>query len=189
MIMNSDQMNSIAIELVENPNEAQKKQIHKLQLEVFSYIDEQEAKEDFYHPESAHVLACLDDELVAWAGIHITKQVFQDKEIKLGGYGIGVATNYQGQGIGSLVSKTAMDYLRDNGIEVAFLSVDLNNPVSLALHRKNGFVILPQKFSWTNANGYLQEDNGAMIAPVNSQELFEFILNGNEVLYVGNGYW
>lgn len=182
-------MNSIVIELIENPNEAQKKQIHELQLEVFSYIDDQEAKEDFYHPESAHVLAYFGDKLVAWAGVHIVEQTFQGISIKLGGYGICVHTNYQGQGIGSTVSKRAMEYLQNNGVDVAFLSVDLEKEVPLALHKKNGFVTLSQKFSWTNSKGQLKEDSGAMIAPVNSQELFEFILNGNEVLYVGNGYW
>jgi len=185
---NIQQINPI-IKLVEKPNKTQKKQIYKLQQEVFSYIDEKEAKEDFYHLESAHVLAYLGDELVAWAGVHTTQQVFQDRSIKLGGYGICTRTNYQGQGIGSLVSKKAMEYLQGNGVEVAFLSVDLEKEASIAFHKKNGFVMLSQKFSWTNSNGKLREDNGAMIAPVNSQEIFEFILKGKEILYVGNGYW
>jgi ribosomal protein S18 acetylase RimI-like enzyme len=82
-----------------------------------------------------------------------------------------------------------MEYLKNNGVEVAFLSVDLDNESSIAFHKKNGFVMLPQKYSWTNSSGELKEDKGAMIAPVNSQELFNYILKTNKVLYVGNGYW
>lgn len=188
--MSNDQfINSITIKVVEKPSQTQIIEIFKLQQEVFSYIDEKEAKEDFYHPESAHVLAYLGDDLVSWAGAHISQQLFQDKSIRLGGYGICTHTNYQGQGIGSLVSKKAMEYLKDSGVEVAFLSVDLDNESSIALHKKNGFVMLSQKYSWTNSNGELKEDKGAMIAPVHSQELFQYILKGNEVLYVGKGYW
>ena len=188
-MLGNQQVNSNVIKLLENPNQTQKKRIYQLQQEVFSYIDEREAQEDFYHPESVHVLAYFGDELVAWAGVHITQQIYQDRSIKLGGYGICTHTNYQGQGIGSLVSKKAMEYLKDSGVEVAFLSVDLDNESSIAFHKKNGFVMLPQNYSWTNYNGESKEDSGAMIAPVNSQGLFELILNGNEVLYVGNGYW
>jgi GNAT superfamily N-acetyltransferase len=188
-MLNNKNTNSITIKLVEKPSENQNKEIYKLQRVVFSYIDEKEATEDFYHPVSAHVLAYLGDELVGWACVHITQQIFQDKRIKLGGYGICTHTNYQGQGVGSLVSKKAMEYLKDNGVEVAFLSVDLDKETSIAFHKKNGFVMLPQNYSWTNVSGQLKEDRGAMIAPVNSQELFEYILKENEVLYVGNGYW
>jgi hypothetical protein len=112
---NNRLINSIAIKLVEKPSQTQKKQIFRLQQEVFSYIDEKEAKEDFYHPESAHVLAYLGDDLVSWAGVHISQQVFQDKSIKLGGYGICTHTNYQGQGIGSLVSKKPWSILKIMG--------------------------------------------------------------------------
>jgi ribosomal protein S18 acetylase RimI-like enzyme len=181
--------NSIIVELVKKPNKAQKEQIAKLQQEVFSHIDEKEIKEDFYHPESAHVLAYLDNELVAWAGVHTTQQIFQGKSIRLGGYGICVHCNYQGRGIGSLISKKAMEYLKNEGIEVAFLSVDLDKKASVAFHKKIGYKLLSRKFSWTNSKGELKEDYGGMIAPLNSQELFEFIKNGNDVLSVGNGCW
>ena len=171
-MLNNQQVNAVTIELVEHPNLVQEEQIRKLQEKVFSYIDEKEVKEDFYHP----------------AGVHMTEQLFKDKKIKLGGYGICVDTDYQGKGIGSLVSKKAMEYLKENGVEVAFLSIDPTNKLSLALHRKNGFIVFQRKFCWTNSNGLLMEDDGAMIAAVNSKELFEFILNSSQALYVGNRY-
>jgi hypothetical protein len=37
--------------------------------------------------------------------------------------------------------------------------------------------------------GQLTEEQGGMIAPVNSQELFEHVLNGSSKRYVGSGYW
>lgn len=63
------------------------------------------------------------------------------------------------------------------------------NKVSVKLHQKNGFVMLPRKFSWTNSKGELKTDFGGMIAPINSEKLFEYVLHGSEIFYVGNGYW
>ena len=175
--------------VLEKLTEEQAEAVSDLKKLVFNNVSHEEAIEDFYHQESAHVLAYIGNELVGWAGVHETKQVFEDIIIRLGGYGICTHLDWRRKGIASKISMEAMKFLKENGCEVAFLSVDPVNTASVKLHQKNGFSILPRYYSWTNSRGQLKQDDGGMISPVNSQELFEYILNGTDVLYVGNGYW
>ncbi len=170
-------------------SDEQEQAVTSLQKLAFTSVSEEETEEDFYHPKSAQVLAYIGRELVGWSGIHETEQNFEGKKIRLGGYGICTHPKWQKRGVAGKVSQAAMDFLKDKGCEVAFLSVDSSNMVSIRLHQKNGFVMLSRDFSWTNSKGEVKQSDGGMIAPVNSQELFEHILSGKEVLYVGNGYW
>lgn len=183
------QRNKIDIVVAKTLLDEQKQIVSTLQKLAFTGVNEQEVQEDFYHPKSAHVLAYIGEELVGWAGIHETEQVFEGKNVKLGGYGICTHPKWQRKGIASKVSCTALDFLKNRGCEVGFLSIDLENTASIKLHQKNGFVMLPRKFSWINSKGELKQDNGGMIAPINSHKLFEQILKGKEVLFIGGGYW
>jgi GNAT superfamily N-acetyltransferase len=179
----------LALLVTEKLSPEQELAVAELQRLAFTDVEDDEAEEDFYHPESAQVLAYVGHQLVGWAGIHETAQEYEGKKIRLGGYGICTHPHWQRKGIGRRVSRKAMDFLEDKGCEVAFLSVNLADEGSIRLHQKNGFVMLPQPFSWTNALGENEQDMGGMIAPVNSRELFEHVLNGKDALYVGNGYW
>ncbi|QQS38760.1 GNAT family N-acetyltransferase [Candidatus Woesebacteria bacterium] len=181
--------NHIELLVVEKLTADQQRDVAYLQKIAFPDVSDEEDEEDFYHHKSAHILAYLDGKLVGWAGIHETEQIFEEKRIKLGGYGICTHPNYWGKGIAGKVSQKAMDYLTNKRCEVGFLSVDFNNEVSLRLHKKHDFVMLHRKFSWTNSKGELKKDTGGMIAPISSRELFKYILEGKDTLYVGNGYW
>ncbi|MBL7078172.1 GNAT family N-acetyltransferase [Candidatus Shapirobacteria bacterium] len=184
-----EKIGRIKVSVVEKLTKEQEEAVKGLQKLAFTEVDDREAEEDFYHPVSIQVLAYIENELVGWAGVHETKQDFEGKKIKLGGYGICTHPSYQRKGIASEVSKNAMESLKKNGVEVAFLSVDPSNTASVKLHEKSGFILLPRMFSWTNVHGELKESDGGMIAPVNSQELFESVFNGSSTLYVGSGYW
>jgi ribosomal protein S18 acetylase RimI-like enzyme len=152
-------------------------------------VDEKEVKEDFYHPASTEVLAYFDDKLVCWAGVHQTQQFFEGKEVKLGGYAICTHPQYRRKGIATKASQRVMEYLKQSGVEVGFLSIEVGNIAAIKLHKKNGFILFPRKFSWTNAKGEVKEDKGGMIAPIKSYDLFKYILSGKDSLYVGKGYW
>jgi len=181
--------NKLNLVVVVDLSEEQRNDVSVLQKLSFTDVSEEEASEDFYNPEIANVLAYVGKKLVGWTGIHRSDIVFEDKPIKLGGYGICTHPDFQGRGIASLMSAEAMKYLKNSGVDVAFLSVDLNNIPSIKVHKKNGFVEFPRMFSWINSKGETKQDDGGMIAPVNSQELFEYILYGGDNLFVGNGYW
>ena len=167
----------------------QEQDVSDLQKLAFSNVSDNEVEEDFFHPESAHLLAYQGDQLIGWAGIHKTEQFFEDKKIRIGGYGICTHPDWQRKGIASRISLEAMKFLKKEGCDIAFLSVDPTNIASVKLHQKNGFVMLPRNYSWRNSRGELKQDSGGMISPVNSHELLEYILNGTDVLFVGNGYW
>jgi len=116
-------------------------------------------------------------------------QTFESREIKIGSYGICTHPNWQRRRVASRVSAEAMKKIIEIGCAVAFLSVDVSNTASVNLHSKNGFVILSREFSWTNSKGETRKDIGWMLVLVNSQELYELILNSLDILYVGKGYW
>lgn len=189
MSKNNEIALDIDIFLFEKLNTAQQQAVTKLQSITFTDVNDEEADLDFYHPNSAEVLAFHKGKLVGWAGIHQTEQKFEGRKIKIGGYGICTHPDWQGKGIGSKVSRRAMVYLAEKGAEVGFLSVDPNSKASIRIHEKNGFVMLPRKFVWTNSLGETKRSDGAMIAPINSKELFEKVLNSQENFYIGNGYW
>lgn len=179
----------VTVKLLENLNDSQEKAIKLLQHLAFPGVSDEEANEDFYHLESAHVLAYLGQNLVGWAGIHKAKPEFEGIKIKLGGYGICTHPDYRRLGIASEMSQTAQNYLTRQGCEIAFLSVDPANLASVKLHQKNGFRMLPGKFSWTNSKGELRYGEGGMVAPLKSQTLFKQVLKSKETFHVGNGYW
>ena len=180
---------TIRIQLETNLSTTQSIQVSSLQQLAFDNLSVAEAEEDFYHPESAHVLAYSGDTLLAWAGVHIESQTYLGRRIKIGGYGICTHPDWQGKGIASKVASQAMVYLKDHGCDIGFLSVDPTNQASLKLHSKFGFIPFTQPFSWTNNQGILKQDTGAMIAPINSLKIFEFVHSQSEPLYIGHGYW
>ncbi len=179
----------ISINFVESLFSSQSQALKELQQICFSEVTDEEAENDFYHPPVRQLLAYMGQELIGWAGIHITRQKYQNTEIKIGGYGICVHPNWQNQGIASKMVRQIIDYLKQENCEIGFLSADPTNKAADKLHRKFSFVPLSQNFSWTNSQGELKTDNDGMIAPLNSPQLFERVLEGKEPLYVGNGYW
>ena len=170
-------------------SEKQELEIKKLQDLCFPGVNQQEVEEDFYHPECAHALTYLDNHLIVWAGIHKTKVKFLDKRINLGGFGVCVHPDYRKAGVGFELSQKVMKYLKNQGCDIAFLSIDTLNEASRNLHKKTDFVFLFKNFSWIGKSGQLKQDDGGMIAPLNSIQLFNFVLNKKEIFHVGNGYW
>ncbi|EKE06239.1 MAG: hypothetical protein ACD_19C00032G0001 [uncultured bacterium] len=179
----------VEIILVETPSVEQSKKISALQKLCFVDVDDEEAEDDFYHLPTTQVLAYVGKTLVGWAGVHVTEQVYKGQQIKLGGYGICTHPDFRRMGIASKVAGEAMKYLKDEGCDVGFLSVNPKDEKSIKLHQKYGFKMLSQHFSWTNSKGEIKEDSGGMLSPINSTDLFNFVLNSSDPLYVGNGYW
>ncbi|GEM_PF-1012473 len=179
----------VKIVLIETPSVEQSKKISELQRLCFVDVDSEEADEDFYHSPSVQIVAYVGDVLVGWAGVHISEQTYKNYRIKLGGYGICTHPDFRQMGIATKVAGEAMTYLKDKGCDIGFLSVNSEDQKSIKLHQKYGFMMLPQYFSWTNNEGEIKEDTGGMIAPINSEELFNLVLDGSDNLYVGEGYW
>jgi GNAT superfamily N-acetyltransferase len=180
---------NISIIQTDHLDSAKQKKVNELQHRCFPDVSSQEAELDFYHPEIAHVLAYEGKKLIGWAGIHISEVEYEDSGIILGGYGICVHPKFRSQGVASKMGRVAMSYLKNAGCDIGFLSVNPQEAISISLHKKFGFVPINTHFSWTNAEGKICMDTGAMIASINNSQLCIQILNSKKPLYVGNGYW
>ena len=169
----------------------QKDDMLRLQIACFSeQVTAEEVEEDFNRPPVARVLSYHQNELVACAEVFKREVEYEGQRITLGGFGPCTREDLRGQGIGTLVCKAAMDYLRRQGCDIVFLSVDTKRETH-PLYERLGFKMLPQPFIYANILGELKKSDGGMIAPLCSQELFELVLRGNAqfALTPEPGYW
>jgi len=162
----------------------QEKEVGELQEIAFCDTVSDESKTDFYSSRDACVITHKDADMVGYAGIHHANIQFENRNIQLGVLrGVCTKKEMRGTGIGTKINTKALKYLKERGDDVAFISAD---PETAKFYEKVGFVIFPRKHIWTNSKGVHKEDFGSMIAPVCSQELFEYILNGSDLLDVGD---
>ena len=163
----------------------------RLQIACFSgQVTAEEVEEDFDRPAVARVLAYHQDELIACAEVFKREVEYGGQTIMLGGFSPCTREDWRGRGIGTLVCKAAMDYLRGQECDIAFLSVDTRRETYL-LYERLGFRMLPGPFTYANIRGELKESDGGMIAPLCSPELFERVLRGDAqfALTPETGYW
>jgi len=169
----------------------QKSEMLCLQIACFSdQVTAKEVEEDFDRPPVARVLAYHEGELIACAEVFKREVEYGGQPIIVGGFGPCTREDLRGQGIGTHICKAAMDYLEDQGCDIAFLSVDTGRETH-PLYERLGFVMLPQPFTYANIRGELKESDGGMIAPLCSQEWFERVLGGDApfTLTPEPGYW
>ena len=169
----------------------QKEEMLRLQIACFSgQVTDEEVEEDFDRPSVARVLAYHQGELIACAEVFKREVAYDGQPITLGGFGPCTREDKRGQGIGTLVCKAAMDYLRGRGCDITFLSVGTGRETH-PLYERLGFRMLPKPFTYANTRGELKQSDGGMVAPLCSQELFERILRGDAqfALTPEPGYW
>jgi len=169
----------------------QKDEMLRLQIACFSdRVTTEEVEEDFISRPIARVLAYHQGELVACAPVFKREVEYEGQTIIVGGFGPCTRKDWRGRGIGTLVCKTAMEYLRGQGCDIAFLSVDTRH-ASHPLYERLGFEMLSKPFIYANIRGELKKSDGGMIAPLCSQELFERVLRSDAqfTLAPEPGYW
>ena len=180
--------------IVANENDVTPEQQHDmLQLQIACFADQvtkEEIEEDFNVSPIARVLAYHQDTLVACAEVHKREVEYEGQAVTVGGFGPCTSEDFRGQGIATRVCKAAMNYLRDQGCDIAFLSVDTERETH-PLYERLGFKMLPHPFIYANVRGERKESDGGMIVPLRSQKLFDQVLNGNTkfALTPETGYW
>lgn len=163
--------------------------ISKVQSICFSNVSDNEANEDFYASPVIRIMAYDNEKLVGCADIHLRECEFESSKYLLGGpSGFCVVENMRGKGIGSKLCELAMNYLKENNCDIAFLSV-AKDSIARNLYHKYGFVDLPVNFSWKKSNGEIENDSDGMLAPVCNMKLYKEILKSDKSFYVGEGYW
>jgi GNAT superfamily N-acetyltransferase len=184
---------SIDISVVEEDGvtSQQKEEMLQLQIACFSNkVTADELEEDFDRPPVARVLAYHQGMLVACAEVFKREVIYGGQVISLGGFGPCTRQDLRGQGIGTRVCQAGMDYLWEQGCDIAFLSVDTMRETH-HLYGRLGFKMLPRSFIYANILGELKESDGGMIAPLRSPTLFTEVLRGDLPLTLTPeiGYW
>lgn len=168
----------------------------QLAIQCFTDVTAEEVEEDFCRPPIARVLAYAGGDLVAGAEVFKRVVEYAGKMVAVGGFGPFTREDLRGQGIGTQVCRTAMDYLREQGCAIAFLSIGAEDEpgpfyARLRFYERLGFRRLPGPFVYANVRGELKEEGGGLIAPLGSAELFERVLRGDApfALTPEPGYW
>lgn len=178
----------------EHLTEEQRRHVRELQGRCFANVPYDELMEDFVAESMAKVLAYHEGAPVGCVSVFRRMIEYEGRSIILGGYG-GTCTreDMRGRGIGTMMCQAAMDVLRREGCDVAFLAVGEKSGIA-AFYERLGYVLLRKPFTFVNARGITKmpsSDDVGMLAPVCSREAFDLVMDGSEPLHLGpeQGYW
>lgn len=123
------------------------------------------------------VIGFIDNKPVGYIRLFKRPIVYNDKHILMGGIG-GVCTSpdYQRRGIATKLLHVAMKELKKEQCDIAYLCTDIDTLAGL--YGQVGFVVLPRAYTFTGKSGKKYTDTDGMIAPVNSDTIFQEILEG-----------
>jgi ribosomal protein S18 acetylase RimI-like enzyme len=92
-------------------------------------------------------------------------------------------------GVATALLKRAMEELNAQKCDVAYLCTDIHNPAMVKLYTGVGFVPLNKSYIYVGRSGKRYTETDGMIAPLQSNEKFDLILNGKEILDLDTGNW
>lgn len=114
---------------------------------------------------------------------------YEGKQITLGGIG-GLCTRFDRRqmGVATKLLFKAMEELKKAGCDMAYLCTSIEKPWMVKFYGKVGFILLGRPHTYLGKSGKRYTDHDAMIAPVNSKEIFKFVLlqQSNFDIEVGN---
>lgn len=166
---------------------------HALQVNCFADVPADEIYEYFVAEPIGSVLAWEGEDLVGCVSVHKRTISVDGEEVLLGGYG-GTCTraDKRRRGIGAEVCAVAMEQLRREGCAIAVLAVG-EDGATVPFYARQGYRVLGRPFEIVTASGtrVVPEGDLAMIAPVESPELVERIVEGEGPFFIGPdpGYW
>ena len=83
--------------------------------------------------------------------------------------------------------RKSVESLKEWGCDIAYLCTNIEK--TGPLYSCVGFVALNKPYTYYGQSGKLYEESYGMIAPINSNDLFEEILNSKQKLHLGTGNW
>jgi len=147
-----------------------------------------EEEEKFYSKPEAWLLVFEEGQIVGTAFLHKRKIEFNNQDMILGGIGrVCTRKDKRRQGIAAMMVKDAVKTLKKWGCDIAYLCANVKE--SGNLYPQADFVPLNKPYTYYGRSGKLYEGSNGMIAPLNSQSLFEEILDSKEKLHLGLGNW
>lgn len=136
------------------------------------------------------VLALEDNNVIGSVTILKRRIIFKSKKIKLGGLG-GVCTHpdKRRRGIASRLLKVALSEMKKAGCDIAYLCADTSSLSKLRMYGEIGFVPLNHQYTYLGKSGRRYYENNGMIAPINSNDIFNLVVKDNEPFDIGQGNW
>ncbi len=168
-----------------------KEEIKKLRLKEYvrSPQEIQEHEDKFPGIDNYKTLIGTEDGKVA-GRVKLFKRTiqFQGEPVVVGGVG-GVWTRKANRrkGVASTLLKQAMEILKEDNCDIALLNTNIKKLG--ALYGAVGFQALGHLYSFVGKSGKSYFEDNAMIAPVNSLDLFYKIAKDSKPLDIGNGSW
>lgn len=137
-----------------------------------------------------YVLAMEGDRIIGETKICKRTISFKNHVIILGGIG-SVATHPDKRlrGVAKAMVGRAMEMLKSQGCDIAYLCVDERDPRKIGLYRTFGFDLLYRPHTYLGKSGKRYTDTDAMIAPINSPLLYTTVMDGTAPLDIGTGNW
>lgn len=138
----------------------------------------------------AHILAFENEKVIGITIIYKRSIKIDDKSVVLGGIG-SVCTDEtkRNRGVASALTQTAIQELKKQNCDIAYLCTDIKNESLQRLYEKNGFVLLKKPHTYLGKSGKRYTEEDGMLAPVNSLKLFKYILETKEGFDIGIGNW
>lgn len=116
------------------------------------------------------------------------KILYQGEEITLGGVG-GACTDkkFRRRGISTNLLKIAVEKLKTEKCDIVYLCTDTKKLSKL--YEPFKFKKLEKRYTYLGKSGKRYYEWGGMIAPINSQSLFQRILKDKKCFDIGTGNW
>lgn len=150
----------------------------------------EDTEDKFFSTPFAFLLALEDHSVIGTLLLFKRKIDYKGETILLGGIG-NVCTKKERRrmGVATALLKRAMKELNAQKCDVAYLCTDINDPAMVKLYTGVGFVHLNKPYTYVGRSGKRYAETDGMVAPLQSKEKFDLILNGKEPLDLDTGNW
>lgn len=135
------------------------------------------------------ILIFEGEDIIGMTAIFGRTVTYQNTPFSLGGIGkVRVREDRRKKGLANRMMDEAMKQLKLIKFDVAFLSTNLESFLR-EYYERYGFVPLNKSYTFLGKSGKKYTENNGMIIPIDSKEIFQTILKGNEPFNIGKGNW
>jgi predicted GNAT family N-acyltransferase len=173
----------------ETLSDEQKLRVEELMKQCFSHVDAREAEECFCAESFARILAYSSDKLVGHLRLFKRNIEFDRMHVALGGIGgVCVSEDMRRRGIATRMVREALKVLKHEKVDVACLNADLSRN-GHRFYERIGFRLMDRRISFEDVYGKIRYDDGTMLIPICSKEIYEQIMRSDKTFHYGRGYW
>lgn len=181
----------MVIQTIINPNSEITKEVYEFGYSILR-ISPKEMPEEIakYGSKPFGFITARDNNKLIGIVIVYTREVmFENRSINIGGIGyVCVHEDYRRKGVATQMMEKAMTELKEKGCDIAFLNFE-DEAVGSNLYAKFGFIKLGREYLSESLSGRVFNHKAGMIAPVNSLDVFNEVLNSSAILDLQGQSW